>query len=219
MMTGIKSYVRRGGRMSAAQERAYLAAAPRFCIPFSPQALDFTAVFGRDAPVVIEIGFGMGQATVEFASRHPEVNYLGIEVFKAGVGKLLWEIESRGLSNIRIVEHDAVETITAMVPDRAVSGFHIFFPDPWPKKRHNKRRLVQRPFTATLAAKLLPKGYIYFASDWEAYTDFARTELAAVQALHRADTPPPPRPITNFETKALNAGRKITELVFTKRDC
>ena len=219
MMSGIKSYVLRGGRMSVAQERAYLAAAPRFCIPFSPQELDFTAVFGRDAPVIIEIGFGMGQATVELASRHPETNYLGIEVFKAGVGKLLWEIESRSLSNIRIVEHDAVETIAAMVPDGAVAGFHIFFPDPWPKKRHNKRRLVQRPFTATLAAKLLPGGYIYFVSDWEAYADCARTELAAVQTLQGAAPPPLPRTITKFETKALNAGRTITELVYIKRDC
>ncbi|MDR2489864.1 MAG: tRNA (guanosine(46)-N7)-methyltransferase TrmB [Spirochaetaceae bacterium] len=224
MTTSIKSYVMRGGRMSAAQERAYLNTAPQFCIPFSPQILDFNAVFGRNAPLVIEIGFGMGQALAEIAGLNPQVNYLGIEVFKAGVGKLLWEIETRHLSNIRIIEHDAVETLAAMVPDGSVSGFHLFFPDPWPKKRHHKRRLVQGPFVETLAAKLLPGGYIYFVSDWQEYADYACTELSVVQTLRRSPSPttnagiPPPRPTTKFETKALNAGRTITELVFTKHD-
>ena len=154
----IRTFVLRKGRITDPQKKAYAEYAPRWCIPYKAQQLSFKEVFANDHPVIIEIGFGMGVATAEIAAQHPEINYIGIEVFQAGVGKLLNEIEQRGLKNIRIIEHDAIEVLENMIPDTSIAGFHIFFPDPWQKKKHHKRRLLHRPRTNLLTQKLKEPG-------------------------------------------------------------
>ena len=228
---GIKSYVLRSGRLSAAQKRAYDAWSPRYCVPFSAEILNYAALFGNSRPVTVEIGFGMGTATARIAQENPDRNYLGIEVYKPGIGRLLWEIEKRSLENVRIVEHDAVETLDRMIAPGSTAAFHIFFPDPWPKKRHHKRRLVTRPFTGVLAEKLRPGGYVYVVTDWEDYARWALAELSATAGLSAmAESPatypqasevpwgPPQawRPRTEFEAKGLAKGHKIWELYLVK---
>ena len=171
---------------------------------------------------MIEIGFGMGAATAEIARNNPAINYLGIEVYRPGIGRLLWEIQRQGLENIRIIEHDGVDVLKTMIADRSVDGFHLFFPDPWPKKRHHKRRLVTRPVTDTFAAKLKPGGFLYMVTDWEDYAQWALRELSATAGLVNAhDGFAPPRsgrPCTAFERKALSQNRPIRELLFRSGD-
>jgi tRNA (guanine-N7-)-methyltransferase len=180
---GIRSYVLRSGRASAAQKRAYDELLPCYRVPFSAGVPDYAALFGNSRPVTVEIGFGMGTATARIAGENPERNYLGIEVHKPGIGRLLREIEKNSLTNIRIVEHDAVETLERMIAGGSIAAFHVFFPDPWPKKRHRKRRLITRPFTALLADRLRPGGYIYMVTDWEDYARWALAELSATAGL------------------------------------
>jgi tRNA (guanine-N7-)-methyltransferase len=217
----IKSYVLRGGRASRAQRRSLDTLSGAYCIPFSEEKQDFAAVFGNDNPVTVEIGFGMGGATAEIASKNTQKNYIGIEVFRAGIGRLLWEIENRGLANVRIIEHDAPAVLEKMIPDGGVEAFHIFFPDPWLKKRHRKRRLVKRPFTDLLASKLKSGGYVYMVSDCADYCDSALAELGAVETLRNAYPKFAPRqswrPVTKFEEKALSSGRSPAELFFVRR--
>jgi tRNA (guanine-N7-)-methyltransferase len=249
----VKSYVLRAGRMSPAQERARAELFPRFGVPVfaspvkpshpvepdSPAVLDYTRVFGNSNPVTVEIGFGMGAATAQIAAANPQKNYLGIEVFRPGVGRLLYEIEKRGLSNIRIIEYDAAEVFQRLIPDRSLAGVHLFFPDPWPKKRHHKRRLVTRPFTDLLARKLRLSdgaapdgaGYLYLVTDWEDYAYQAREELSRTPGLGNpyartpgADAPgrdgagfaPPQswRPETKFERKGKAQNHGVWELYF-----
>jgi tRNA (guanine-N7-)-methyltransferase len=214
----IKSYVLRAGRMSDAQRRSYNMLFPRYGIPFQEEALHYAQCFGNDKPLIIEIGFGMGTATAQIARQNPHQNYLGIEVHRPGIGRLLWEIENQGLENIRIIEYDGAAVLEKMIPDRTVQGFHVFFPDPWPKKRHRKRRLMTRPFTDLLAAKLRPSGYIYMATDWADYGEQALAELSAAQGLvNPYDRFAPPqewRPRTKFEQKGLAHERRIYELFF-----
>ncbi|MDR0721893.1 MAG: tRNA (guanosine(46)-N7)-methyltransferase TrmB [Treponema sp.] len=214
----IKSYVRRAGRMSEAQRRAYETLLPRYGIPYTPAPLDYEALFGRAQPLIIEIGFGMGIATAQIAQDNPGINYLGIEVHRPGIGRLLWEIERRHLGNLRIIEADAVEVLEAMIPDRSVQGFHVFFPDPWPKKRHHKRRLMTRPFTNLLARKLCPGGYMYMVTDWADYGDWALRELSATSSLvnpYRGFAQPQLwRPETAFERKGLDKAHEVYEIIF-----
>ncbi|MDR3129945.1 MAG: tRNA (guanosine(46)-N7)-methyltransferase TrmB [Treponema sp.] len=216
----VKSYVLRSGHMSAAQRRSYDALLPRFGLPFPavPAPLDFSSVFGNGRPVTVEIGFGMGRAAAEIAAANPDKNYLGLEVYRPGIGRLLWEIESRGLQNIRIIEHDAVEVLERLVPDRSLGAAHIFFPDPWPKKRHHKRRLITRPFTELLARKLAPGGYIYMVTDWVDYAEWAMRELSATPGLRNIcggfASPLPWRPKTEFERKGLAKNHEVRELYF-----
>ncbi|MDR2537221.1 MAG: tRNA (guanosine(46)-N7)-methyltransferase TrmB [Treponema sp.] len=214
----IRSYVLRAGRMSDSQRRSYEALFPRYGIPFDTVALDYTSVFSKRNPLIIEIGFGMGIATAMIAEANPGVNYLGIEVHRPGIGKLLWEIERRNLSNVRIIEHDAVETLERMIPAASVAGFHIFFPDPWPKKRHHKRRLITRPFTDLLASRLVPGGYLYMVTDWAEYGDWALAELSATQGLLNAydgfALPQSWRPETRFERKGIEKQHIVRELYF-----
>ncbi|GMO41655.1 MAG: hypothetical protein Ta2B_21590 [Termitinemataceae bacterium] len=179
----IKSYVLRGGRMTAAQERCYNLLKNQFCIPLQDKNIDTANIFKNDMPLVVEIGFGSGLATELMAKYNPLKNYLGIEVFKSGIGKLLWRIEQNSLTNIRIIEGDAQLILHDMIADNSVACFNIFFPDPWPKKRHHKRRLVQRPFTNMLAAKLVDGGFVHFASDIEDYAEFALAELSNTDGL------------------------------------
>lgn len=217
----IKTFVLRQGRMTVAQERDYEQLSKVFCIPYSNEKIDFEKVFGNSNPVVIEIGFGMGAATVQIAEEHPDINYLGIEVHRPGVGKVLGEIKARNLKNLYIVEHDALDVLENMVADGSADGFHIFFADPWPKKKHHKRRLVQRPRTNLFQSKLKEGGYVYFVTDWLPYAEFALEELNATEGLknkydgfaeHQSW-----RPETKFERKGLNADRVISELFFEKK--
>lgn len=217
----VRTYVLRAGRMTDAQRKAHEQYAGTWCIPVAGEKLDFATLFGNSAPVVIEIGFGMGHATALIARDNPGINYIGMEVHRAGVGRLLSEIERLELANLRIIEHDALEALSLMIPDNSVSAFHIFFPDPWPKKKHHKRRLVQRPRTGLFVQKLCPGGYVYMATDWEPYAEHALEELAATNGLlNRFDrfAPHQPwRPETRFEQKGKRARHGIYELMFDKK--
>ena len=216
-----KSYVLRAGRFTDAQKRAYNSLAEKYIIPFSEEKLDFCKVFAKGSGVTLEIGFGMGIATAIIAEANPQKNYLGVEVHRPGIGRLLWEIEKRSLANIRIIEHDAAPVTEKMISDSSLEAIHVFFPDPWPKKRHRKRRLMQRPFTESLAQKLSPGGYLYMATDWEDYAVHALEELSACPLLQNAYegfAPPQPwRPITKFEQKGLTKEHCIKELYFIKK--
>lgn len=217
----VKTYVLRIGRMTASQERAYNELSPSWCIPFENKKLNFVDIFGNTNPIIIEIGFGMGDATAEIAQANPDINYLGIEVHKPGVGKLLGEIQKRDLKNLYIIEHDALEVLEEMIGDNSVNGFHIFFPDPWPKKRHHKRRLVQRPRTNLFAQKLAENGYLYFVTDIIEYAEFALEELNLTEHLKNKyegfAEPQPWRTQTKFERKGMAADRQITEIFFEKK--
>jgi tRNA (guanine-N7-)-methyltransferase len=216
----IKSYVLRSGRISRAQKRALDLLSGAYCIPFVEEALDFSAVFGNGNPLTIEIGFGMGSALAEIAACHPDKNYIGIEVFRAGVGRALLNIENMRLGNVRVIEHDAVAVLEKMIPNDSIEAFHIFFPDPWQKKRHKKRRLVKRPFTDALASKLKPGGYVYMASDCEDYCNFALLEFGSTPALRNPYAGFAPRqewrPVTKFENRAAARGGGVKELFFVK---
>lgn len=217
----IKTYVLRIGRMTASQEKAYKELSPSYCIPFENKKLNFVDIFGNTNPIVVEIGFGMGDATWQLAKANPDINYLGIEVHKPGVGKLLNEIKRNDLKNIYIIEHDALEVLEFMIADNSVNGFHIFFPDPWPKKRHHKRRMVQRPRTNLMAQKLAFGGYLYFVTDILDYAEFALEELTLTEGLKNKYNgfaePQPWRVQTKFERKGMAADRQITELFFEKK--
>ena len=217
----IRSYVLRAGRMGSGQTRALHDLGPRFVLPFAAAPLDFAALFGREAPVVLEIGFGMGDATAEIAQRLPGTDFLGVEVHPPGVGALLRQIGERGLTNLRIVQHDAVEVLAAMVPPASLAGIHIFFPDPWHKKRHHKRRLIQPAFVAALAQRLAPGGTLHCATDWEPYAQQMLDVLSAEPMLANtaAGYAPRPelRPLTKFEARGRSLGHGVWDLVFTRR--
>jgi tRNA (guanine-N7-)-methyltransferase len=216
----IRSFVLRAGRMGSGQARALAELGPRFVLPYQEAVLDLDAAFGRPAPKVVEIGFGMGHATASIAEAQRETDFLGIEVHEPGVGALLKCIEELNLGNLRIVQHDAVEVFQHMLADEALDGIHIFFPDPWHKKRHHKRRLIQPEFVALLLAKLKPGGYLHLATDWE---DYARQMLEVLSAETRlansADgyAPRPDyRPLTKFEQRGLKLGHGVWDLVFRR---
>jgi tRNA (guanine-N7-)-methyltransferase len=221
----IKSYVLRSGRMTDAQQKAYTELSPVYGIPVKENEtpLNVESIFRNSNPLTIEIGFGMGDALAEIAQANPLKNYLGIEVFKNGIGKLLWEIQKRSLQNVRIAEGDAVEIIGNRILPHSVAAFHIFFPDPWPKKRHHKRRLIKRPFTDMLAQHLVSNGYIYMATDWQDYAEQAMAELSATSGLRNpyADLTGGYAPrmewrgLTKFERKGLAKDHAIFELYFT----
>ena len=221
-MTHLRSFVLRAGRMTEAQKRSYETLSEVYCIKPGPGFLDSSELFGNSNPLVIEIGFGMGRATAEIAGQNPLVNYLGIEVHRPGIGRLLWDIEKHSLKNLRIFEGDAVEILNQKIADSSVSAFHIFFPDPWPKKRHHKRRLITRPFTDLLAVRLVQNGYIYMVTDWADYGDWALGELSATAGLankfSKFAEPLSWRPKTEFEGKGLKKQHEIRELYFTKRE-
>ena len=163
----IRSYVLRQGRVSNAQRRAHQTLLPLFGIPYSAQPIDLDRIFGRGAPKVLEIGFGMGETTALMAQQHPENDYLGIEVHTPGVGGLLKRVSELGLTNVRIVQHDATEVLRDMIAPAALDAVHVFFPDPWPKKRHHKRRLLQSEFVSLLAERMKPGAYLHVATDWQ----------------------------------------------------
>ena len=217
----VRSYVLRQGRFSPAQQRACEALLPRFGVAYGVQALDFEALFGRRAPVVVEIGFGMGEGTARIAAENPGIDYLGIEVHGPGVGALLKRLEEQSLTNVRIVHHDAVEVLRDMVRPGSLAGIHIFFPDPWPKKRHHKRRLVQPDFVALLASRIKPGGYVHLATDWQEYAEQMLAVLAAEPMLANTAAGFAPRPDyrtqTKFETRGLKLGHGVWDVVFRKQ--
>ena len=217
----IRSFVTRAGRLSTAQAKAIETLGPQFCIPYAKAPFDFDQAFGRPAPLILEIGFGMGDTTATIAAGMPEKNFVGVEVHTPGVGSLLKLIGEKNLGNLRIIQHDAVEVITNMVKPESLAGVHVFFPDPWHKARHNKRRLIQGPFVNLLASRIAPGGYLHCATDWQEYAEQMLEVLSAEAALQNtADgyAPRPDyRPVTKFENRGLRLGHGVWDLVFTKR--
>jgi len=207
--------------MSPAQQRAIDELLPRHGLPFARVPLDWQQLFGRAAPVVLEIGFGMGETTAEIAAAHPERHFVGIEVHAPGVGSLLRELDRRGLTNVRVIRHDAVEVVDAMIPMGSLAGIHVFFPDPWPKKRHHKRRLLKPEFVHALALRLVPGGYLHVATDWSDYADEMLATLGAERLL--ANTVqgfaprPESRPQTKFERRGTRLGHPVFDLLFTRK--
>ena len=218
---GIKSFVLRQGHMTAAQQRAIDDNWAQFGLDFQAAAIDLNAAFGRDNPKVLEIGFGMGTATAEIARRLPEKDFLAIDVHGPGVGNLLKLIAENQITNIRVMRHDAVEVVESMLGESSLNGIHIFFPDPWHKKRHNKRRLIQAPFVAKLLPKLKSGGYIHLATDWQEYAEQMLEVLSSFAELQNtaADYAPTPsyRPETKFEARGKRLGHGVWDLVFEKR--
>ncbi len=217
----IRSFVVRAGRMGPGQARALAMLAPSFVVPFTPRRADFAALFGRAAPLVVEIGFGMGGATAAMATAAPELDFLGIEVHPPGVGALLQRIAEAGLANVQIVQHDAVEVLESMVAPGSLHAIHIFFPDPWPKKRHHKRRLVQAPLVGLLASRLAPGALLHCATDWLPYAEQMLAVLSAEATLvnaagHGFAPRPASRPLTKFEQRGIDRGHGVRDLVFTK---
>ena len=216
----IRSYVLRQGRVSRAQTAAHEALLPRYGVEYKKELLDFAVLFGRRAETILEIGFGMGETTAAIAAAHPEKNFLGIEVHTPGVGSLLKQIAAAGLGNLRLVQHDAVEVLRDMIGPASLDGIHIFFPDPWPKKRHHKRRLVQTDFVALLADRLKTGGILHLATDWRDYAEQMLAVLAAEPRLENAAVGfaprPEYRPQTKFESRGLKLGHGVWDLVFRK---
>ncbi|MDY0011469.1 MAG: tRNA (guanosine(46)-N7)-methyltransferase TrmB [Rhodocyclaceae bacterium] len=216
----IRSFVLRQGRMSEAQHRYLDEMMPKVGIPYRAGVLDLATPFGRTAPTVVEIGFGMGVATAAIAAARPEENFIGIEVHAPGVGSLCKILAEGGPSNLRIMQHDAVEVLRDMIPDAGLAGVHVYFPDPWPKKRHHKRRIIQPDFVALLARKLAPGGYLHCATDWEEYAHWMLEVLAREPLLaNTADgfAPRPEwRPLTKFENRGIKLGHGVWDLVFRR---
>jgi len=217
----IRSFVLRAGRMGPGQQRALEALGPRFVLPFTPRPLDLPATFGRDAPTVLEIGFGMGDATAVIAASQPQTDFIGIEVHAPGVGALLKRIGELNLTNLRLIQHDAVEVLEQMIAPASLAGVHIYFPDPWHKTRHHKRRLIQPARVAQLATRLAPGGYLHCATDWQPYAQQMLEVLSVEPALHNtveAYAPRPAwRPLTKFEARGLKLGHDVWDLLFRKR--
>jgi tRNA (guanine-N7-)-methyltransferase len=217
----IRSFVLRGGRLSPAQQRALDSLFPRYGIAFAPQPLDYEAVFGRRAPVVLEIGSGMGETTATIAQSHPHVDFIAIEVHLPGVGALLRRIESAQLANLRVIRHDAVEVVDTMIAAESLAGVHVYFPDPWPKKRHHKRRLLQPPFVHALASRLGQGGYLHVATDWAPYAQEILATLAAepllVNCAHGYAERPAWRPQTKFEARGMRLGHAVADFLFSRR--
>ncbi len=222
----IRSYVLRAGRVGSGQARALAEMGPQFLLPYQPGVLDLDAAFGRAAldakpvPRILEIGFGMGEGLAEIAAAHPDKDYLGVEVHTPGVGALLKQLGERHLTNVRVVQHDAVDVLTHMLAPASLAGIHIFFPDPWHKKRHHKRRLIQPPLVSLLASRLVPGGYLHLATDWQDYAVQMLAVLGAEPQLCNTveDYAPRPltRPLTKFEQRGLRLGHGVWDLVFRR---
>ena len=221
--TRIRSFVVRPGRLGPGQARALAELAPRFVLPFEERRLDVERAFGRIAPLVVEIGFGMGVATLHIALAAPQTDFLGIEVHPPGVGSLLKQIGESGAGNVRIVQHDAVEVLEHMIAAESLAGVNVFFPDPWHKTRHHKRRLLQPPFARLVASRLQAGGLLHCATDWQPYAEQMLAVLSAEPSLVNtaAGFAPRPatRPVTKFEHRGIARGHGVWDLVFAKRPC
>ncbi len=216
----IHTFVLRSGRLTEAQRRAIEKFGSKYIVPFAETFLDSNSLFPEKRPLVLEIGFGMGQATWQIAQARAQFNYLGIEVYTSGVGRLIIDLERHELKNVRIIQHDAIKVLKNMIPPESLAGIHVFYPDPWPKKRHHKRRLMQDAVVALMAEKLGADGYLYFVTDIEEYASFAKASLGSCTALkNRFDGYAPHqlwRPETKFENHAKNSGRGTFELFYIK---
>ena len=208
----IRSYVLRQGRTTPAQRRALDELYPKYGLPFTGKPL--ADEFNRKAPLVLEVGSGMGEATAAIAAAHPEANFIAIDVHGPGVGSLLKRIEEMGLANLRVIRHDAVEVLEHMIPDGTLAAIHLFFPDPWPKKRHHKRRLVQPGFAALAARKLAPGGFLHAATDWPEYADQIAEVFSTV--LDRVEKGFAERPVTKFEARGVRLGHPVRDLLFRR---
>jgi tRNA (guanine-N7-)-methyltransferase len=220
----IKSFVIRAGRLTTGQAKAFGTFGEQFLIPYTTDTFNAEAAFSRVAPTILEIGFGMGEATAHIASIRPDDHFLCCEVHAPGVGALLKRVGEQDLNNIRIIQHDAVEVLDHMIADSSLDGIHIFFPDPWHKARHNKRRLIQAPFVAKLASKLKPGGYLHCATDWQNYAEQILDVLSAEVGLKNTSTDdsgyaekPEYRPLTKFENRGIKLGHGVWDLVFEKK--
>ena len=216
----IRSFVTRAGRLSTAQGRAIEDLGPGFCLPYEKTLLDAPAAFGRTAPIIFEIGFGMGDTTAAIAAGMPDRDFIGVEVHTPGVGSLLKQIGEQGLTNLRLIQHDAVEVLTHMVAPASLAGIHVFFPDPWHKARHNKRRLIQTPLVQLLCTRLAPGGYLHCATDWQEYADQMLAVLEADPALLNTAAGfaqrPAYRPVTKFENRGIKLGHGVWDLLFQR---
>jgi tRNA (guanine-N7-)-methyltransferase len=217
LIRAIRSYVLRQGRTTSAQSRALQELFPRFGVSFSHEHLDRENIFGRKAPLVLEIGSGMGETTAAIAAAHPEADFLAVEVHGPGVGSLLNRLAAQELANVRVIRHDAVEVLQHMIPDATLAALHLFFPDPWPKKRHHKRRLVQPAFAALAASKLARDGILHAATDWPDYADHMHEVLSKEALLEPAKTGFVERSVTKFEARGRRLGHPIRDLYFRRR--
>jgi tRNA (guanine-N7-)-methyltransferase len=217
----IRSFVRREGRLTEGQASAIKSGWPRWGVEYTPTLTDWNQVFGRQAPRYLEIGFGMGGATAEIAKNHPQNDYLGIEVHRPGVGNLLKLIEQDGLTNLRLMSHDAVDVVNEMIAPDSLDGVLVFFPDPWHKARHHKRRLIQPEFVRMLVSRLKPGGTIHCATDWENYAEQMLEVLSAEPLLENTAAGyaerPAYRPLTKFEARGLKLGHGVWDLVFRRK--
>ena len=218
----IRSFVRREGRLTTGQARALTELWPRFGLEPGDAEFDFVLVFGREAPVIVEIGFGNGESLAEVAEQHPQNNYIGIEVHRPGVGSLLLRLEEKKLSNVRVLCHDASEIIGGQIPDHSLDAVYLFFPDPWPKKKHHKRRIVQPVFVQQIRQKLKVGGQFHLATDWQNYAEHMMAVLSAADGFSNVAGPgnyavkPEYRPETKFERRGLNKGHGVWDLVFRR---
>ena len=217
----IRSFVNRRSHMTQGQQQALDAYLDKWSVPYRAEVLDLSAAFGRSAPTVLEIGFGMGETTEQIALARPQDNFLGVEVFNAGVGALLKRIETSALENIRIIQHDAVEVLRDMVAPNSLSGVHIYFPDPWPKKRHHKRRLIQAPLIELLSSRMASGAYLHCATDWEHYAqqmlEVLSGEASLINTAENFAPRPDFRPLTKFENRGIRLGHGVWDLIFKKR--
>jgi tRNA (guanine-N7-)-methyltransferase len=224
----VRTFVKRAGRMGSGQVRALQELSPRYVLPFTEALLDYAAAFNLSAPqpTVLEIGFGMGSATAQIAQARPDTLFIGCEVHDPGVGALLKHIQSLQLSNLRIIAHDAVQVLHHMIAPASLAGIHIFFPDPWHKKRHHKRRLIQPELVALLASRLQPGGVLHLATDWQPYAEQMLSVLNAEAALvntvshdENGGFAPRPsyRPLTKFEHRGLKLGHCVWDLIYQRQ--
>jgi tRNA (guanine-N7-)-methyltransferase len=216
----IRSFVNRRSHMTQGQQQALDTYLDKWSLAYRCERLDLTKAFGRSAPTILEIGFGMGETTEQIALARPQDNFLGVEVFNAGVGALLKRIEASALQNIRIIQHDAVEVLRDMIAPNSLAGVHIYFPDPWPKKRHHKRRLIQPPLLELLSSRMAPGAYLHCATDWEHYALQMLEVLSAEPSLANTaeNFAPRPdfRPLTKFENRGIRLGHGVWDLIFNK---
>ena len=219
--THIRSFVNRRSHITQGQQEAIDAFLTKWSLAYRPSLLNLTETFEREAPTILEIGFGMGETTEKIALARPDDNFLGVEVFNAGVGALLKRIEASNLNNLRIIQHDAVEVLRDMLAPQSLAGVHIYFPDPWPKTRHHKRRLIQPPLVELLASRMAPGAYIHCATDWEHYAEQMLAVLSAETSLQNTCegfAPRPEfRPLTKFENRGLRLGHGVWDVIFKKR--
>jgi len=217
----IRSYVLRQGRLSPAQRRACDDLFPLYGVPFSTEAVDWAGIFGRRAPVVLEIGFGMGETTAIIADAHRDLDFVAVDVHLPGIGSLLNRVDALCLTNVRVVRHDAVDVVNTMTAPSSLAAIHVFFPDPWPKKRHHKRRLLKPGFVHALAERLGPRGYLHVATDWREYAEDALAIMTAEPLLVNTAMGfakrPQWRPLTKFEERGQKLGHELFDLVFVRR--